>query len=96
MAVSTRVRDLEAEVERLHRGIAKWQGKTGETRAEVRRLRRLVKAALDALDAEKVPDFGVGHDRAVAALAEALTGHKPKDQYAGPTVTLDELRARAS
>jgi hypothetical protein len=58
---------------------------------EIGRLRRLIQVALDSLDAEKTPDYEDGHDRAVSALVEALTGRKPVDPYQGPTMTLDEL-----
>lgn len=63
-----------------------------EAEAEVERLRKLAKQVLDALDAEKTPDYGIGHDRAVRA-ALAMLGKEPRS-IEGETLTLDEIRER--
>lgn len=61
---------------------------------EIGRLRGLIQVALDSLDAEETPNYEIGHDKAVAALVEALTGRESRNPYQGPTVALDELGAR--
>lgn len=69
-------------------------GLRGAAEREIKRLRGLAQEVLDALDAEKTPDFGVGHDRAVRA-ALAMLGKEPTP-IEGETLTLDEIRKRGS
>lgn len=57
---------------------------------EVERLLGLAREILDALDAEKTPDYEVGHDRAYVAALKML-GKDPSDPYQGPMVPLDRL-----
>jgi hypothetical protein len=45
-------------------------------RVERKRLRKLARQVLDALDAEKTPDYGEGHDRAHRAVL-AMLGKEP-------------------
>lgn len=58
-------------------------------RAEVKRLRGLAREIIDALDAEKTPDYGEGHDKAHAA-ALAMLNKKPR-KLEGRGATLAEL-----
>jgi hypothetical protein len=57
-----------------------------QLRAEIKRLRGLASDVLDALDAEKTPDYGVGHDRAFRA-ALAMLDKTPK-QLEGQMMSL--------
>lgn len=61
-----------------------------QLRRVIPRLLGLAQAILDALDAEKTPDYGVGHDRAHAAALKML-GKNPSDPYQGQMVPLDRL-----
>lgn len=65
---------------------------SGKRESENARLRRLIQVAVDALDAEKTPDYGEGHDRAFRALREALDGRAPHDPFTGQSVPLDQIK----
>lgn len=84
-----------AQSDRNHDALvnARYAGKVAaqrdEAKAEVKRLRGLAQEVLDALDAEKTPDYGEGHDRAHRA-ALAMLGKELKP-VKGRSVPLDEL-----
>lgn len=63
-------------------------------RAEIKELRRLARVVVDALDAEKTPDYGEGHDRAFEA-AIAMLGKVAPSPYEGSMVPLDEIATLA-
>lgn len=60
---------------------------------EVVRLRGLARDVLDALDAEKTPDYGVGHDKAWLAALAML--NKQPIPLEGKSVPLGDLRDNA-
>lgn len=87
-AATSALADVAREAENVKAAIAE---ERSQLKTENARLRGLAQDVLDALDAEKTPDYGKGHDRAHRA-ALAMLGKEPIE-VTGTSMTLDQIAA---